>query len=60
MFNLCYFFCDEFNFGFDLKMFIVIDELILDIIKEKNIIIVINIYDMNLVMEIGENIILFY
>ncbi|MEQ8707186.1 MAG: ATP-binding cassette domain-containing protein [Phaeodactylibacter sp.] len=58
--NPRYLFCDEPNSGLDPKTSIVIDELILDITKEKNITTVINTHDMNSVMEIGENIILLY
>lgn len=58
--NPRYLFCDEPNSGLDPKTSIVIDELILDITKEKNITTVINTHDMNSVMEVGENIILLY
>ena len=51
-----YLFCDEPNSGLDPKTAIVIDELIQDITKEKNITTVINTHDMNSVMEIGDNI----
>jgi phospholipid/cholesterol/gamma-HCH transport system ATP-binding protein len=58
--NPRYLFCDEPNSGLDPKTSIVIDELILDITKEKNITTVINTHDMNSVMEVGENIILLH
>jgi phospholipid/cholesterol/gamma-HCH transport system ATP-binding protein len=51
-----YLFCDEPNSGLDPKTAIVIDELIQDITREKNITTVINTHDMNSVMEIGDNI----
>lgn len=53
-----YLFCDEPNSGLDPKTALVIDELIKDITKEKNITTIINTHDMNSVMEIGENILL--
>ena len=53
-----YLFCDEPNSGLDPKTALVIDELIIDITKEKNITTIINTHDMNSVMEIGENILL--
>jgi phospholipid/cholesterol/gamma-HCH transport system ATP-binding protein len=51
-----YLFCDEPNSGLDPKTAIVIDELIQDITREKNMTTVINTHDMNSVMEIGDNI----
>lgn len=54
--NPKYLFCDEPNSGLDPQTAIVIDELIHEITKEKNITTVINTHDMNSVMEIGENI----
>jgi len=53
-----YLFCDEPNSGLDPTTAIVIDELIQDITREKNITTVINTHDMNSVMEIGDNIVL--
>lgn len=53
-----YLFCDEPNSGLDPETAIVIDELISDITKERNITTVINTHDMSSVMEIGDNIIL--
>lgn len=53
-------FCDEPNSGLDPKTAIVIDELIQDITRERNITTVINTHDMNSVMEIGDNIVLLY
>lgn len=55
-----YLFCDEPNSGLDPKTSIVIDELIQDITRERNITTVINTHDMNSVMEIGDNIALLY
>lgn len=53
-----YLFCDEPNSGLDPETAIVIDELISDITKERNITTIINTHDMSSVMEIGDNIIL--
>ena len=55
-----YLFCDEPNSGLDPKTAILIDELILNITKDKNITTVINTHDMNSVMEIGDNIVLLH
>lgn len=51
-----YLFCDEPNSGLDPKTAILIDELINDITKEKNITTIMNTHDMNSVMEIGDKI----
>jgi phospholipid/cholesterol/gamma-HCH transport system ATP-binding protein len=53
-----YLFVDEPNSGLDPKTALVIDELIIDITKERDITTIINTHDMNSVMEIGENILL--
>lgn len=53
-----YLFCDEPNSGLDPETAIVIDELISDITKERNITTVINTHDMSSVMGIGDNIVL--
>ena len=54
--NPKYLLCDEPNSGLDPKTAILIDDLIQDITREKNIITIINTHDMNSVMEIGDNI----
>jgi phospholipid/cholesterol/gamma-HCH transport system ATP-binding protein len=54
--NPKYLLCDEPNSGLDPKTAILIDNLIQDITREKNIITIINTHDMNSVMEIGDNI----
>ena len=54
--NPKYLLCDEPNSGLDPKTALLIDELIQDITREKNIITIINTHDMNSVMEIGDNI----
>ena len=51
-----YLFCDEPNSGLDPKTSILIDQLISNITRERNITTIINTHDMNSVMEIGENI----
>ncbi|NNE26540.1 MAG: ATP-binding cassette domain-containing protein [Saprospiraceae bacterium] len=58
--NPRYLFADEPNSGLDPKTAIKIDELLLDITKDKNITTIINTHDMNSVMEIGENICLLH
>lgn len=55
-----YLFCDEPNSGLDPKTSILIDELISEITKERNMTTIINTHDMNSVMEIGENIVLLH
>lgn len=50
-------FCDEPNSGLDPKSAMIIDNLIQEITRERNITTVINTHDMNSVLEIGENII---
>jgi len=51
-----YLFCDEPNSGLDPKTSILIDQLISNITRDRNITTIINTHDMNSVMEIGENI----
>jgi len=55
-----YLFCDEPNSGLDPKTAMVIDSLISEITKDRNITTVINTHDMNSVMEIGDNILLLH
>ena len=55
--NPKYLFCDEPNSGLDPKTAIVIDKLVQEITREYNITTIINSYDMNSVVEIGENIV---
>jgi len=55
--NPKYLFCDEPNSGLDPNTATLIDNLIQEIIKEYDIITVINSHDMNSVMEIGEKIV---
>ena len=58
--NPKYLFCDEPNSGLDPKTSLVIDELLHSITHEYNITTIINTYDMNSVMGIGETIIFIY
>ncbi len=57
--NPRYLFCDEPNSGLDPQTANLIDNLISEITEEFNITTVINTHDMNSVVEIGENIILY-
>ena len=58
--NPKYLFCDEPNSGLDPKTSLVIDELLSGITKDYNMTTIINTYDMNSVMGIGENICFIY